>query len=126
MNSPSQAPRAPSSTEAGVTPSAATAPVSADSRATEDRLVGLLTGLVQALVDRPEEVRVEAETEDHTTTLRLHVAPEDLGKVVGIKGRTTRSLRSVLAAVGSKTQHRVSLDIMESGLTNGDDSQGSD
>ncbi len=43
--------------------------------------------------------------------LRLYVANDDLGKLIGKQGRTARSLRTILAAAGSKQQHRFSLDV---------------
>ncbi len=81
--------------------------------ATSERLVALLTGLVQALVDEPNAVTVSADSASSSTSLRLQVAPNDLGKVIGKQGRTARSLRTILTAIGSKTQHRISLDVVE-------------
>ncbi len=83
------------------------------SDATSERLVALLTGLVKALVDEPEAVAVHADATTNSTALRLQVAPNDLGKVIGKQGRTARSLRTILTAIGSKTQHRISLDVVE-------------
>ena len=83
------------------------------SDATSERLVALLTGLVKALVDEPEAVAVHADATTNSTALRLQVAPNDLGKGIGKQGRTARSLRTILTAIGSKTQHRISLDVVE-------------
>jgi hypothetical protein len=44
---------------------------------------------------------------------RLRVAREDLGKVIGKKGRTAKAFRTLLAAAGAKQQVRVSLEILE-------------
>jgi len=74
----------------------------------------LLAGMARALVDQPGAVRVEMEEGDENTTLRLYVAPDDLGKVIGKQGRTARSLRTILGAIGSHAQHRFSLDVLES------------
>ena len=75
------------------------------------QMCGLMTSLAKALVDEPGEVRVEPETGEMETVLRMHVAQDDLGKLIGKQGRTARSLRTILSAAGSKLQHRFSLDV---------------
>lgn len=80
-----------------------------------DRMANLLTGMVRSLVDEPDTVRVEKDEAAGSTTLRLYVASEDLGKVIGKQGRTARSLRTILNAIGSKAQHRIQLDVLEDG-----------
>ncbi len=73
----------------------------------------LMTEIAKALVDAPEAVQVEAIAEGESTLLRLHVAPGDIGKVIGKQGRTARSLRTILGAASMKLQHRYGLDIVE-------------
>jgi len=75
------------------------------------RISDLLTNVAKALVDHPEAIRVETESFEAETVLRLFVHPDDLGKVIGKQGRTARSLRTILSAAGSKVQHRFSLDV---------------
>ena len=75
----------------------------------------LMTEIAQALVDTPEAVRVDAIKEAESTLLRLHVAPSDIGKVIGKQGRTARSLRTILSAASMKLHHRFALDIVEAG-----------
>lgn len=75
------------------------------------QMCGLMTSLAKALVDDPGEVRVEPESGDTETILRMYVSPDDLGKLIGKQGRTARSLRTILSAAGSKLQHRFSLDV---------------
>jgi predicted RNA-binding protein YlqC (UPF0109 family) len=75
----------------------------------------LIQGLAEALVDKPESVTVEVITEPASTVLRLRVAPEDIGKVIGKQGRTARSIRTILSAASMKLQHRFALDILEVG-----------
>jgi uncharacterized protein len=75
----------------------------------------LMTEITRALVDDADAVRVEALTEQEATVLRLHVAPGDIGKVIGKQGRTARSLRTILGAASMKLQRRFSLDIVEAG-----------
>ena len=71
----------------------------------------LMTAMAVALVDSPDQVRVEPESFDTETVLRLYVSPDDVGKLIGKQGRTARSLRTILSAAGSKLQHRFSLDV---------------
>jgi predicted RNA-binding protein YlqC (UPF0109 family) len=77
------------------------------------RLQELLSGLVRSLVDYPDALRIETETGESGILLRVYVAPEDLGKVIGKQGRTARAIRTLLSAVASKSNQRFSLDILE-------------
>ena len=73
----------------------------------------LLEYLARQLVDRPDEVRVEEVDEDDMLVLRLHVAEEDLGKVIGRQGRIARALRTVVRAGSVREQRRVQLEIVD-------------
>ena len=75
----------------------------------------LLDYLARGLVDEPDAVRVErAEREDGVVVLRLHVAPDDVGKVIGRQGRLVRALRTVVRAAASRSRERVTVEIAES------------
>ncbi|HTF72043.1 MAG TPA: KH domain-containing protein [Edaphobacter sp.] len=76
-------------------------------------MIELVTDIARALVDFPENVSVETFDEEEATVIRLHVAPSDIGKVIGKQGRTARSMRTILAAASMKMKHRFSLDIVE-------------
>ncbi|MCL5262776.1 MAG: KH domain-containing protein [Acidobacteria bacterium] len=78
-----------------------------------DNMQQLVTEIAKALVDDPSAVVVEAQEGDESTVLRLHVAPTDVGKVIGKQGRTARSMRTILGAVSMKHHHRYTLDIIE-------------
>lgn len=78
-----------------------------------ERMQHLVLEVVQALVDQPDGVSVESIEEQEATVLRVRVAPEDIGKVIGKQGRTARSLRTILGAAGMKLRHRFALDIIE-------------
>jgi predicted RNA-binding protein YlqC (UPF0109 family) len=78
-------------------------------------MIELISRMVKALVDLPEEVIVEASHDGVGTVLHLRVAPTDLGKVIGKQGRTARSMRTILGAASMKAQHRYSLDIQQAG-----------
>jgi predicted RNA-binding protein YlqC (UPF0109 family) len=73
----------------------------------------LILEVVQALIDKPEELNVEVLTEQDSSVIRVRVAHEDIGKVIGKQGRTARSLRTILGAASMKLHHRFALDILE-------------
>lgn len=68
--------------------------------------VGLLSDvlafLARSIVDEPDQVRVEAEPDDRGVILRLSVAPDDMGKVIGRGGRTARALRTIVRVAGAR------------------------
>jgi predicted RNA-binding protein YlqC (UPF0109 family) len=76
-------------------------------------LAELLTYLAQRLVDEPEAVRVEEEERDDTIVLRLHVAQDDVGKVIGRQGRIARALRAIVRAGGARERRRLILEIAD-------------
>ncbi len=73
----------------------------------------LVREIARALVDEPAAVEVETVGRDENTILKLRVAPQDVGKMIGKQGRTARSVRAILGAVGMKQHHRYTLDILE-------------
>ena len=73
----------------------------------------LLAYLARELVDEPDQVRVETEEREDALVLRLHVAPDDVGKVIGRAGRIARALRAVVRAGAVREDHRILLEIVE-------------
>jgi len=73
----------------------------------------LLAWIARHLVDEPDAVRVETEERDDATVLRLHVAPDDVGKVIGRQGRIARALRTLVRASGARRDRRVVLEIAD-------------
>jgi predicted RNA-binding protein YlqC (UPF0109 family) len=69
--------------------------------------------IAKALVDKPEDVQVNAVQGEQVTVLELKVHPTDLGKVIGRQGRTAKSIRTILAAAGMKVKKRLTLEILE-------------
>ncbi len=67
-----------------------------------DTLEEALDHLVRGIVEHDDDVRVEMSTHRRGRTLRVHVHPDDLGKVIGRGGRTATALRTVMTAVGGK------------------------
>ena len=65
------------------------------------------------LVDNPEKVSLEQEEREDKIVFRLRVAEQDVGKVIGKKGRTAQSLRILLAAVAARQGKRAVLEIAE-------------
>ena len=78
-----------------------------------DEIVQLVELIAKALVDKPEEVSVKAVEGEQVLVLELSVDPSDLGKVIGKKGRTAKSIRSLLGAAGMKLKKRFTLEILE-------------
>ena len=73
----------------------------------------LVEHIAKALVDKPEEVSVNVKEGEHSVMLELRVATGDLGRVMGTKGRTARSFRTILNAAGAKRKKRPTLEILE-------------
>jgi predicted RNA-binding protein YlqC (UPF0109 family) len=71
-----------------------------------------LAYLARKLVSKPEEVRVVRVEREDAVVLELHVAPDDVGKVIGKGGRIARSLRTLVRASGAKAGERRLLEIV--------------
>ena len=73
----------------------------------------LLAWIARHLVDDPDAVEVESIERDDVVVLRLHVAPEDVGKVIGRQGRIARALRTLVRAGGARDDRRIVLEIAD-------------
>ncbi len=73
----------------------------------------LIEKIAQALVDEPEQVQVTETETDRLLILELHVAKEDIGKVIGKQGRTARAIRTLLQAASAKEGKRATLEIVD-------------
>ena len=74
----------------------------------------LLAYLARALVDQPDQVSVVAyDEEDGSLVLELHVAEDDVGKVIGRNGRTINALRIVVRASSARLGRRVLVDVVD-------------
>jgi uncharacterized protein len=76
-------------------------------------MVELLAYLARELVDDPAAVRVEAEQRDDALVLVLHVAADDVGKVIGRQGRIARALRTLVRASAARDGRRVLIEIAD-------------
>lgn len=71
----------------------------------------LVEYLARQLVNDPDAVRVDEEEREGAVVLTLHVAQEDIGKVIGRQGRVARALRAVVRAGAARQRQRVLLEI---------------
>ena len=69
--------------------------------------------LIKALVDHPEDVKIERKVDEMGVLLSLKVHSEDMGQIIGKEGSTARAIRTLVRIVGLKNQARVNLKIEE-------------
>lgn len=69
--------------------------------------------LVKALVDHPEDVKIDRKVDEMGVLLSLKVHPEDMGQIIGKEGATARAIRNLVRIVGLKNHARVNLKIEE-------------
>jgi len=69
--------------------------------------------VVKALVDNPQDVKIDRKVDEMGVLLSLKVNPEDMGQIIGKAGSTARSIRSLVRIVGLKNHARVNLKIEE-------------
>lgn len=73
----------------------------------------LILTIAKALVDKPDEVELNEISGSATTVFELHVAKDDVGKVIGKQGQTARAIRTLLNATATKLKKRAVLEIIE-------------
>lgn len=73
----------------------------------------LIRVIAQALVDNPDQVIVTEIAGGQTSVLELKVEKEDIGKIIGKKGRTADALRTILSAASAKIKRRTVLEILD-------------
>ncbi len=69
--------------------------------------------VVKALVDHPDDVKIDRKVDEMGVLISLKVHPEDMGQIVGKEGSTARAIRSLVRIVGLKNHARVNLKIEE-------------
>ena len=74
---------------------------------------GLLEKMVTALVDHPEDVNISEINGEKTVVYELRVNPDDVGKVIGKKGRTINAIRTVMKAITVKDEKKVMLELLQ-------------
>ncbi len=75
------------------------------------QLENLLLVLARSLVEEPDKVEVSGTETDSRVDLELRVAQEDMGKVIGRRGRTIRAIRTVVKAASVKLGKRVNVEV---------------
>ena len=73
----------------------------------------VLTYLAQSLADDPDAVVVRSEDRRGSVVLRLHVAPDDMGRVIGRRGRTAQAIRTLVGVAGARDDVRTIVDIVD-------------
>ena len=76
-------------------------------------LENMLADIAKSIVDDPSSVCVTKTENDNSITLNLTVAPDDMGKVIGKKGRIAKSIRTVVKTAATKKDLKVVVDIVE-------------
>jgi predicted RNA-binding protein YlqC (UPF0109 family) len=72
--------------------------------------------VVKSLVSKPDAVKVDRRIDEKGVLLELTVDPEDLGRVIGKRGATAQSIRTLLRALGTKNDARYNLKIIDNGM----------
>lgn len=73
----------------------------------------VLETIAKNIVDTPEEVIVEEKLSNNATILKLRVADEDMGKVIGKRGKVAKAIRTVMTAAATKANDKVIVDIVD-------------
>jgi len=81
--------------------------------APSDTPTEVLAYLARALANEPDGVVIQAEERRGSTVLRLHVAPEDMGRVIGRRGRTAQAIRTLVGAAGARDGVQTVVDIVD-------------
>ena len=71
--------------------------------------------IIKSLVSQPDQVKIERTIDEKGVLLTLSVADDDLGRVIGKRGATAQSLRTLLRALGTKNEARYNLKIADGG-----------
>lgn len=73
----------------------------------------LLTYIVSNLVSHPNAISITESIENDEVTYALHVAPDDMGRVIGRHGRIAKEIRTLMKAAGNRENKKVSVDICD-------------
>jgi predicted RNA-binding protein YlqC (UPF0109 family) len=75
--------------------------------------LAVVTYLVNSITSDPEAVVINTEERGDSVRFRIHVAPEDMGRVIGRRGRVAQAIRTVVAAAGARDGVQTSVDIVD-------------
>ncbi|HKK95042.1 MAG TPA: KH domain-containing protein [Anaerovoracaceae bacterium] len=76
-------------------------------------MTNLVEAIAKSLVAKPEEVVVTKANEGNNEVIKLKVAPDDMGKVIGKQGRIAKAIRTVVKAAATKENKKVVVEIIE-------------
>lgn len=69
--------------------------------------------IVSSIVEQPDAVAIDEEDDNGVVTLLIHVAPEDMGKVIGKEGKVIRSIRNIMKVKAMKHNIRINVSLAE-------------
>lgn len=78
-----------------------------------EQLQNVLSLLARSLVDDPDAVEVTGTEEDSRVDLKLKVAPDDVGRIIGRQGRTIKAIRTVVKAASVKAGKRTNVEVLD-------------
>ena len=76
-------------------------------------MLSLVEAIAKSLVNNPDAVEVREIPRENEVVIELKVAPEDMGKVIGKKGRIAKALRTVVKAAATKANKKVAVEIVQ-------------
>jgi len=79
----------------------------------QEQIKDLVLKIAQALVDRPEKVSVNEIDSGNTVIYELTVSEDDMGKILGKRGRNADAIRTILGAIAGQIRKRLRLEIIE-------------
>jgi len=71
----------------------------------------LVKVLAKALVENPDAVEVETVEEEDRTVIKLHVAQDDMGRVIGKQGRIAKAIRTIVRSAATRENKKITVDI---------------
>lgn len=77
-----------------------------------DRMKGLVEYIARSIVEAPDEVTISEAEGERGIVLRLQVAPDDKGRVIGKQGQVAQAMRTLLRVAGTRAHARVQLEIV--------------
>ncbi len=75
--------------------------------------LAVITYLVTSIASQSDAVVVNADERGNSVRFRIHVAPEDMGRIIGRRGRVAQAIRTVVAAAGARDGVQTSVDIVD-------------
>jgi uncharacterized protein len=75
--------------------------------------LAVVTYLVNSIASEPDSVVINTEERDGAVRFRIHVAPDDMGRVIGRRGRVAQAIRTLVAAAGARDGIQTNVDIVD-------------